>query len=394
MSEWKKCKLGDIASFKYGKMPKREELCNKGYPVYSGYKIVGYCSDYMYEDPQLIVVARGVGGTGDVKVSPPKSYITNLSIVIELNSNISKEFLLYYFKINSLRELDSGSAQSQITIADLSNYLISIPPFSEQKAIASILSNLDDKINLLHRNNETLEAMAETIFRQWFVEFQFITAEGMAYKENGGGFYETEFGMIPVSWSTPAISEIIEVKDGTHDSPKPTESGYYLITSRHMKPQGLDFENAYTISEDDYNAINKRSKVERYDILISMIGTLGLIYFVQDKEISFAIKNIGLYKTSQKKEFAMFLYLLLKSNYGKSFLYENTEGSTQEYLALGSLRNMNIIVPNPKVLSKFNNIVDPIFKKIYKNTLQIRTFESLRDTLLPKLITGEIRVPL
>ncbi len=75
MTEWRDCKFGEIATFSYGKMPNKKNIVDCGYPIFSGYKIVGYYNSYMYEDPQLIIVARGVGGTGDVKISPPKSYI-------------------------------------------------------------------------------------------------------------------------------------------------------------------------------------------------------------------------------------------------------------------------------------------------------------------------------
>jgi type I restriction enzyme S subunit len=85
MTEWRDCKFGEIATFSYGKMPNKKNIVNCGYPIFSGYKIVGYYNSYMYEDPQLIIVARGVGGTGDVKISPPKSYITNLSIIAEVH---------------------------------------------------------------------------------------------------------------------------------------------------------------------------------------------------------------------------------------------------------------------------------------------------------------------
>ena len=100
MTEWRDCKFGEIATFSYGKMPNKKNIVNCGYPIFSGYKIVGYYNSYMYEDPQLIIVARGVGGTGDVKISPPKSYITNLSIIAEVHpGKANKKFLYYYYDL-------------------------------------------------------------------------------------------------------------------------------------------------------------------------------------------------------------------------------------------------------------------------------------------------------
>lgn len=151
------------------------------------------------------------------------------------------------------------------------------------------------------------------------------------------------------------------------------------------------FASAYKISEEDFIEVNKRSKVDKDDILFSMIGTLGLIHYV-DKEPDFAIKNIGLFKSSQTPAFAKFLFLLLKSPEGKKFVYENADGSTQEYITLGSLRNFEFKYPGEKRVEKFDLEVLPYFQKIKTNRTQIRTLCRLRDTLLPKLMSGEVRV--
>jgi type I restriction enzyme S subunit len=111
-------KLGEIATMKYGKMPPRDLLCEDGFPVFSGYRVTGACKEYLYDEPKLVVVARGVGGTGDVKISPPKSWITNLSIVLDLDeSRISKNYLHYKLGLEPLKDkLNTGAAQAQITI--------------------------------------------------------------------------------------------------------------------------------------------------------------------------------------------------------------------------------------------------------------------------------------
>ena len=284
-----------------------------------------------------------------------------------------KALWLYYY-LNSkigrfILEINkSGTSQPYLTLGFLRDLPILYPPqFNEADKIIQILSSLDDKIDLLHRQNKTLEQLAETLFRQWFVE-------------------EAE-----ESWETKTISEIIEVRDGTHDSPKQTETGRYLITSKHLKLTGIDFSTAYKISESDFADVNKRSKVDKDDILFSMIGTLGLIHYV-DKEPDFAIKNMGLFKSSQKPSFARFLYLLLISPEGKRFVYENADGSTQEYITLSSLRNFEFKYPGDIKIEEFDIEIKPIFQKIESNQTQIRTLTQTRDTLQPKLMSGEVRV--
>jgi len=140
---WGACHLEDIAVMKYGKMLDTALMKEKGYPVYSGYGIRGFYKKYMYEEPQVLVIARGVSGTGEVKLSPAKSYITNLSIVVEIESNMpDKYFLYYYLKSKNLRSLDSGSAQSQITIGDLNKVTILTPLEKLQKIFGQIASRL------------------------------------------------------------------------------------------------------------------------------------------------------------------------------------------------------------------------------------------------------------
>ncbi len=264
--------------------------------------------------------------------------------------------------------IHTGTSIPHISMNQIADYDVSLPPLPEQKAIAAVLSSLDDKIDLLHRQNKTLEAMAATLFRQWFVE-------------------ETQ-----VDWEEVVITDLFEVRDGTHDSPKQTPIGKPLITSKHILDGQLDIDNAYLISVDDFNQVNQRSKVSTGDILFSMIGTIGLIYLEQSPSINYAIKNIGLFKASQNPDWTLYTYLWLRSSAGRQFIDEHKSGSTQEYVALGSLRSITFQKPHIDVLQEFNKLASPYFSKIILNRSQIRTLEKLRDTLLPKLMSGEVRV--
>ncbi|WP_122056159.1 restriction endonuclease subunit S [Vibrio sp. Evd11] len=149
---------------------------------------------------------------------------------------------------------------------------------------------------------------------------------------------------IPESWSVKPISELITVKDGTHDSPKKAVSGFPLVTSKHLLKAGIDFDSAYLISKEDYEAVNKRSKVETGDILFSMIGSIGDVYRVDEKDINFAIKNVALYKSSSNPELVNFIYMSLKSYDMKRYMANVTKGSIQKFIGLGSLREMPLLV--------------------------------------------------
>jgi type I restriction enzyme, S subunit len=366
-SKWKKLKLGDTIKLKRGYDLPSQSRTSGLIPIFSSSGISGYHDYAMKEGPGVITGRYGT--IGKVFYTDSAYWPLNTTLYVQDFKGNFPKFIYYFLKGLDFEKYSDKSAVPGINRNEVHKEEILLPPRSEQIAIADVLSSLDDKIDLLHRQNKTLEQLAETLFRRWFV---------VQANEN---------------WETKTVSEVVDVRDGTHDSPKQTSSGKYLITSKHLKPAGIDFANAYRISEQDFTEVNKRSKVEKDDILFSMIGTLGLIHYVND-EPDFAIKNMGLFKTSEKREFAKFLYLLIKSPIGEQFIHENASGSTQEYITLGSLRNFEFKHPGEARIQQFDNLVEPIFQKIYSNSIQIRTVTRLRDAVLPKLMSGEVRIDL
>ena len=154
---WEVVKLSKISDFAYGKMPESKHIVNAGYPIFSGYRLVGYYDQYMYDEEMVIVVARGVGGTGDVKLAPTKCYITNLSIIFLLHEkNLYKNYIHQMFNITSLRYLDTGCAQSQITIDNLKKVKILLPSRSLIQKYNSIINPLREQLNNLHAKNQNL----------------------------------------------------------------------------------------------------------------------------------------------------------------------------------------------------------------------------------------------
>jgi type I restriction enzyme S subunit len=161
---WNFEKLERFTKMKYGKMLDSELFLEKGYPVFSGYGIRGYCSEYMYEEPQILVLCRGVSGTGEVRLSPRFSFITNLSIVMEVdNPSISKMYLYYYLKNSDLRSLDSGSAQSMITTGDLYFQEALIPPTELQIKFDKVANAIMNEIETKNLENQKLSELKELL---------------------------------------------------------------------------------------------------------------------------------------------------------------------------------------------------------------------------------------
>ena len=371
--EWKDVKFSDIASFKYGKMPTKNKILETGgYPIYSGYRYVGYYNEYNIDKNNLIIIARGVGGTGDVKLTKEKCYLTNLSIaVLPHNNNLVNIFYLYYyFLLHNLRYLDSGSAQSQITISDLEKLVIKLPPLETQEKIAKVLSSLDDKIELNNKINQNLEQQAQAIFKSWFVDFEPFS------------------GKMPEDWRIGTLGEYIEIKRG--GSPLPiqnfiTDKGYKWLKISDVTSLQTPF--IYDIKESiKESGLNKTVLLKAGTLVLSNSATPGIPKILG---IDSCIHDGWLY--FPKSKFSNeYLYLLFKSI--RKNLVSLGNGSVFTNLKTDILRNYQTVLPSESVLKNFDSIVKPIFSNIQNNTLENTNLTQLRDTLLPKLMSGEIDV--
>jgi len=180
--------------------------------------------------------------------------------------------------------------------------------------------------------------------------------------------------------SLPAEQFCASVRDGTHDSPKPAVHGRFLVTSRHITGGRLDLGNAYLISQEDFDAINKRSKVDKWDVLISMIGTVGEPCLIKE-EPNFAIKNIGLFKSKGEVE-GKWLYYYLSSSDSQQLIREHARGTTQQYIPLGSLREFPILVPDDRdKMRAIVHILGTLDDKIELNRRMNTTLEAIAQAL-------------
>lgn len=244
---------------------------------------------------------------------------------------------------------------------------ITLPPLSEQKAIAAVLSSLDDKIDLLHRQNQTLEAMAETLFRQWFVE-------------------EAQ-----EDWEEGILDDVISVKGGTTPSTKEPE--YWDGDIYWTSPRDLSNHNSIFI----FNTERKITKkgLTKIGSGLMPIGTVLLssrapIGYLAITVIPVDINQGYIAIVCNKIVSNYFMYLWCKTN--MEDIKNAGNGSTFEEISKSNFRILKLSIPPEKKLKEFNGVVSPVFEKIRTNQKQIQSLEKLRDNLLPKLMSGEVRV--
>ncbi|WP_305752106.1 restriction endonuclease subunit S [Mammaliicoccus sciuri] len=345
----------------------------------------------------LVMASAGQGYTrGQTSFLKIDTYINQSLIAISVNKNEIHPLYLFYnlvSRYNELRQIsDSSSTRGSINTKMIKNLNIMIPEKSYQNRIVYLINSIDEKIEINKKIIENLEELSQTLYKRWFVDFEFPDANGNPYKTSGGEMVDSELGNIPKLWNIKRISDICDVTDGTHDSPKQTKEGYPLVTSKHLNKFDINFSTTKLISKEDFISINQRSKVDKNDILLSMIGTIGKIHFVNSKTINYAIKNVGLIKTSQIY-FSTYIYNYINSQNTMDYIRQRTSGSTQQYISLGSLRSIPIVLPENNILKAYIDINNNFFRSINQRNEENVALIQLRDTLLPKLMSGEIELP-
>jgi type I restriction enzyme S subunit len=289
-----------------------------------------------------------------------------------LNSNaVDPTFVAYQFDgpelKNWLRTNAVGTTMPNLNSKILEGAPVALPEMPEQRAIASVLSSLDEKIDLLHRQNKTLEAMAETLFRQWFVE-------------------EAEEG-----WEDGTLDQILSVKGGTTPSTKNPEfwdGDIHWTTPRDLSSSAdlFLFDTARRITERGLAEIGS-GLLPSGTLLMSSRAPVGYLAFA---DMPVAVNQGYIAIIDDKGIGKHFIYLWLKANLDQVHSYAN--GSTFQEISKAAFKTLELTIPPTQRVADFEKVVQPLFGKIRTNLLQVRKLSSLRDTLLPKLMSGEVQV--
>lgn len=383
---WKQVKLGEICSFKYGQMPDKADLTSEGYPVFSGYRIVGFSSRYHYEDPEIIVVARGEGGTGDVKLSPPFCFLTNLSIAALVESSaVHKRFLYYRLASTKLWNLRTGSAQAQITIGHLKNYEVLLPPPPTQQRVADILSAYDDLIDNNTKRIKILDEMVRSLYREWFVNFRFPGHEKTK-------LVKSPLGEVPEGWRVQLVEDTFEIVGGgtpSKENPEFWEDGNITWYTPS------DLTAARTMFVETSSSSITRSGLARSSahlfparsVMMTSRATIGVVAINTTE----ACTNQGFITCIPSPDFPIFLlFQWLREN--KSVFEGLGTGSTFKEITKGVFRKIKLVVPPNEISQRYEGVVGSFADRILNLQRCTRLLRATRDLLLPRLISGEIDV--
>lgn len=334
-----------------------------------------------------------------------QDYVVSTKLmVLRTNGKISPRYFLHFITSNKilnelqvLAESRSGTFP-QITFSEVANLDIFLPSRIEQDEIATFIDDLDKKIDLNRKMNKTLEEMGKALFKRWFVDFEFPDENGKPYKSIGGVVVESELGFIPKGWEAKKISEIkLEVNDfvanGSFASLKENTSVLdapdYALFLRNTDLKD-DFASGFKYVDQHAYEFLSKTKLFGGEVIISNVGDVGSVYRCPHFQKPMTLGNNQI--VIKAKEYNLFFYLLFISPIGKGLINSITTGSVQLKFNKTDFRNLRVIWPPADLLNRFLTLGERIFQLIDENKKNLKTLESLRDSLLPRLMSGKLRV--
>lgn len=364
----KKVRFKEITDIKYGKGLPTKDRIEGNYPVFGSNGIIGKHNEFLIQPPVIIIGRKG--SVGEIHLSNTPCWPIDTTYYISQGETKNDIFFLYYLLKNAnLSLLSSHSAVPGLNRNDIYRNYYNLPSLIEQKCISSILCSFDKKIQLNTQMNATLEAIGQALFKRWFVDFEFPDEDGNPYKSSGGEMVDSELGPIPKGWEVDKLANLITITSGKRPNNKNdvyTEEYCYPVIGASKI---MGFSNEYVYNEPI--------------LVIGRVGTHGVVQRFMTKV--FPSDNTLVIKS---KFYFYVYYILLNIDYASLNV-----GSTQPLITQTNVKNSMIILPDTKILEKYELMVKSLFERIDINDNENETLSGIRDTLLPKLMSGEIRVP-
>ncbi|WP_368277292.1 restriction endonuclease subunit S [Lacticaseibacillus paracasei] len=369
---WEKRKLGEVATITMGQSPdsKNYTLNPQDHILVQGNADIknGWVEPRVWTT-QITKIAKK--GSVLLSVRAPVGEVSKTAFDVVLGRGVASvgqtDFLYQYLitlKINGFwLRYSTGSTFDSINSADIKDAIIFLPEKNEQSRIAKTLNCIDNLIAATQDKIDALEQAKRALLQRLF-------DQSWRFK----GYSDP--------WEKRKLREVSDVRDGTHASPKYYSQGYPLVTSKNLTSAGLDFSNISLISELDYKNINKRSRVDKGDILFGMIGTIGTPVMVH--ESNFAIKNVALIK-EREAVLNSFLVQLLKSPAFINYIRNENVGGTQKFLSLNTIRNFRFSFPTSKEQAMVSRFLEKIDSLIAATQSRLSSLELLKKALLQDL---------
>ncbi|MFM5532943.1 restriction endonuclease subunit S [Aeromonas veronii] len=367
------------------------------YPYYGPTKIQGYINEYRVEGEFALIGEDGdhflkFDSVNQTQLVSGKFNVNNHAHLIKGNVGSAKWF--YWFFRNrdiSIYLTRQGAGRFKLNKASLERIQCAIPPTEEQLAIATVLSDSDALIVSLGQLIAKKQAIKTAAMQQLLTGRTRLPQFALRPDGTPKGYKTSELGQIPEDWEAISLSALCDVRDGTHDSPKYQENGIPLVTSKNIVEDILDLSQVSLISVEDALEINKRSKVDKGDIIMSMIGTVGSAVLLIDEPL-FCIKNVALFKP--RRAIGSYLVQVIRSQQFQKKLEDSMDGGIQKFVSLGTLRSMEIVLPSSDEQTAIATILSDIDSELNALEQKLAKARDVKQGMMQQLLTGRIRLPL
>lgn len=372
-SEWKECQLGDLITFQRGYDLPKTKMCDGEYPVVGSNGIIGYHNEYTTEAPSITVGRSGNVGTPFLYNG--KSWSHNTSLYIKEFKDVYPLFIYYFLKTLDLKNYAGGSAVPTLNRNHIHSLNVSIPvDIDIQKKISSVLSALDDKIELNNRMNENLEQQAQAIFKSWFTDNPYL--DSMPQVPLSDLCIVVTKGTTPTTLGKPFVSE-----------------GINFIKAESIQNNHAIDKNKFAFIDTETNSLLKRSIICRGDIVFTIAGTLGRFALIDDSVLPANTNQaVAIIRANTEKVMPEYLYSFFLGNWHNDYYTKRIQQAVQANLSLGTIKSLPIPILSDDAMKEYLVTIIPIITMTKANELEISRLEALRDTLLPKLMSGEIDV--
>ena len=380
---WHKISLEQFVTFHRGYDLPHKYMINGQYAVVGSNGIIGYHNAFKAKGPG---VAVGRSGNLGKPFFVDKDYWPhNTALYVSKFHNSDPTFVYYFLKTLCLGEYNAGSAVPTLNRNHIHTIEVVVPEdIEEQKTIGKVLANLDAKIELNQQENRVLEVIGEAVFKRWFVDFEFPNQEGKPYKSTGGKMEETSFGEIPSDWQIGGLGDICDIVMGQ----SPPGETYNEIGKGIPFFQGIrDFGFRFP-SKRVYCTAPTRF-AEEGDVLLSVRAPVGSLN-ITDERCAIGRGVAALRLKGKQNSFLYYLLLATRTGWGKYDAKGTVFGSATKQ----DVYDFKIVIPSKELQDKFGEFMESLDKKILLNERESRDLTAIRDLLLPKLMSGKIRVPL
>ncbi|WP_299491656.1 restriction endonuclease subunit S [Acaryochloris sp. IP29b_bin.137] len=396
---WPLVPAKDLVTLNYGKALRESDRNSGDTPVYGTNGRCGWHDSSLTKGPGVILGRKGQGPLG-VEWCDKDFWVIDTAYFVTANrSDLDLRYFYYLVNYIGLNHLKVGTSNPSLSRDTFDLQLLPFPPFETQKEIVRILATLDRKIDTLRKQNDTLEKIAQTLFKHWFVDFEFPfdfaqgkpSTDGKPYKSSGGAMVPSELGEIPAGWHFGDFDDFFNLFSG--GTPKTSIPEYWDGDVKWLSGKDVTSHNKNFIlhTEKQISELGLQKSAAKllpqYTTVISARGTVGN-YCLLSESMAISQSNFGV--LAQKKEHIFFGHLLIGNLIDK--LKREAYGSVFDTITTSNFKRLKILIPDLFTLTTLEKNAVNLFEKILVNSQQIQTLTNVRDTLLPKLMSGKLRV--